>query len=112
MAEPLSPIDWVTKVSPVGVPVEIEGYNWRRQVRVKVLRGLGKGRHYFTPAFKLRHTNGAAALNTALGALPFLRSDGGTVDPGPPQIGKPSIARTAKPAAAMPAHDPLDGVLL
>jgi hypothetical protein len=109
--EPLSHIHWLTPVSRrwdvLGVPVRVDGYNWKRKVRVHVLAGPGRGQTFFAFAIDLAHDHGRAALNTALAALAFLPSTGHDVDPGCPVVGP----KVAQPAPARDG-DPLEGALL
>lgn len=108
---PLSHIHWLTPVSkrwdPLGVPVRVDGYNWKRKVRVHVLAGPGRGQTFFAFAIDLCHDHGRAALNTALAALTFLPSTGRDVDPGCPVVGPSVSGRVPHPDG-----DPLEGVLL
>ena len=116
-----SPIIWLTPVTPLGVPVTVDGYNWRRKVRVTLLSGRGRGHTYYALPHTLLHHEGTPALNAALGALKFLPSAGHYTDPGAPQLANPTPRKDAPARAPAPATtragdpldgDPLDGVLL
>lgn len=105
---PLSPVRWLTARSrrwdPLGVPVRLEGYNWKRKVRLRVLAGPGRDGVFFAHALDLAHDNGDAALNALLAALAFLPSKTRDIDPGAPRKGQAH--------ATLAESDPLENALL
>lgn len=105
---PLSPVRWLTARSrrwdPLGVPVRLEGYNWKRKVRLRVLAGPGRDGVFFAHPLDLAHDNGDALLNALLATLAFLPSKTGNTDPGAPRKGQAH--------APLTDSDPLENALL